>query len=174
MGSDSGQDCERPIHRVWIDSFLLAATQVTNAEYERFLRATGAPPPPFWHDPNFNHPAATGRRSLLARSRALLRMAERANRPPLPPSHRSRMGMRRPRRPRTKTISLGRRSAAISSQLRHALANRSRASRAIRAQRFRPLRHRRQRPRMVQRLVRPELLRDLARPQSARPGAKPA
>jgi formylglycine-generating enzyme len=56
MGSDSGQDCERPIHRVRIDSFLLAATQVTNAEYERFLHATSATMPPFWSDPNFNHP----------------------------------------------------------------------------------------------------------------------
>jgi Sulfatase-modifying factor enzyme 1 len=56
MGSDSGQDCERPVHRVWIDSFLLAATQVTNAEYERFLHATAAQPPPFWNDANFNHP----------------------------------------------------------------------------------------------------------------------
>jgi len=56
MGSDSGQDCERPIHRVTVDSFLLAMTQVTNAEYERFLRATSALPPPFWQDPNFNHP----------------------------------------------------------------------------------------------------------------------
>src|SRR5580658_10634032 len=55
MGSDSGQDCERPVHRVWIDSFLLAATQVTTAEYERFLHATGAQPPPFWNDANFNH-----------------------------------------------------------------------------------------------------------------------
>jgi sulfatase modifying factor 1 len=55
MGSDSGQDCERPVHRVWIDSFLLAATQVTNAEYERFLHATAAQPPPFWSDPNFSH-----------------------------------------------------------------------------------------------------------------------
>ena len=56
MGSDSGQDCERPIHRVWIDSFSLAATQVTNAEYVRFVQATGTAPPPFWNDPNFNHP----------------------------------------------------------------------------------------------------------------------
>ncbi len=56
MGSANGQDCERPIHRVWIDSFLLAATQVTNAEYERFVRATVADPPPFWKDANFNHP----------------------------------------------------------------------------------------------------------------------
>jgi formylglycine-generating enzyme required for sulfatase activity len=55
MGSDSGQDCERPIHRVWIDTFLMAATQVTNAEYERFLSATGNPSPPFWQDANFNH-----------------------------------------------------------------------------------------------------------------------
>jgi sulfatase modifying factor 1 len=56
MGSDAGQDCERPIHRVWIDAFYLATTQVTNAEYERCLRATSAAPPPFWKDPNFNHP----------------------------------------------------------------------------------------------------------------------
>lgn len=56
MGSEVGQDSERPVHRVWIDTVLLAATQVTNAEYARFLRATSALPPPFWQDPNFNHP----------------------------------------------------------------------------------------------------------------------
>ncbi len=56
MGSDTGQDCERPIHRVWVDAFLLAATQVTNAEYECFLRATSATAPPFRSDPNFSHP----------------------------------------------------------------------------------------------------------------------
>jgi formylglycine-generating enzyme required for sulfatase activity len=55
MGSATGQDCERPIHRVWVDSFLLAATQVTNAEYERFLTATKSASPPFWQDANFNH-----------------------------------------------------------------------------------------------------------------------
>jgi formylglycine-generating enzyme required for sulfatase activity len=56
MGSGSGQDCERPVHRVWIDTFLLASTQVTNSEFERFLAATGSQAPPFWRDPNFNHP----------------------------------------------------------------------------------------------------------------------
>jgi formylglycine-generating enzyme len=56
MGSTSGQDCERPVHHVWVDSFLLAATQVTNGEYERFLRLTGSAAPPFWTDRNFNHP----------------------------------------------------------------------------------------------------------------------
>jgi formylglycine-generating enzyme len=55
MGSDAGQDCERPVHRVWVDALLLAATQVTNVEYERFLRTTGSQPPPFWRDANFNH-----------------------------------------------------------------------------------------------------------------------
>lgn len=56
MGSASGQDCERPVHRVWVDSFYVAATQVTNAEYDRFLRATSESPPPFWREPNFSHP----------------------------------------------------------------------------------------------------------------------
>jgi len=56
MGSDSGQDCERPVYRVEIDAFYLAATQVTNAQYGQFLKATFAVPPPFWSDANFNHP----------------------------------------------------------------------------------------------------------------------
>ena len=56
MGSDQGQDNERPIHRVWIDAFQLAAHQVTNKNYACFLRATGKLPPPFWRDPNFSHP----------------------------------------------------------------------------------------------------------------------
>jgi len=57
MGSDLGQDNERPIHRVWVDEFLLAACQVTNADYGGSLAATGTAPPPFWNDPDFKHPA---------------------------------------------------------------------------------------------------------------------
>ncbi len=56
MGSDTGQDVERPLHRVWVDSLALAETQVTVAEYARFLDATRRPPPPTWNDPNLNHP----------------------------------------------------------------------------------------------------------------------
>jgi len=56
MGSNTGQDNERPLHRVWVDAFHLAACQVTNREYEYFLRATGIPSPPLWDDPNFNRP----------------------------------------------------------------------------------------------------------------------
>jgi formylglycine-generating enzyme required for sulfatase activity len=54
MGSEHGQDNEKPVHRVWVDAFLLASCQVTNAEYARFLRDTGSMPPPFWADANFN------------------------------------------------------------------------------------------------------------------------
>jgi formylglycine-generating enzyme required for sulfatase activity len=56
MGCETGQDNEKPVHRVWVDEFLLAATQVTNAQYARFLRAAASIPPPFWNDPAFNHP----------------------------------------------------------------------------------------------------------------------
>jgi sulfatase modifying factor 1 len=56
MGSAFGQDNEHPIHRVWIDGFHLAACQVSNAEYERYLIATGNAAPPCWSDSNFSHP----------------------------------------------------------------------------------------------------------------------
>ena len=56
MGHPSGLDCERPVHRVWVDAFQLARCQVTNAEYGRFLRARRLAPPPFWADPAFNDP----------------------------------------------------------------------------------------------------------------------
>ncbi len=56
MGSDAGQDVERPAHRVWVDAFRMAATQVTVEEYSRFLEATGSALPPNWGDPNFNDP----------------------------------------------------------------------------------------------------------------------
>src|SRR5271169_6510765 len=49
MGCDTGQDNEKPVHRVWVDEFLLAACQVTNADYVRFLRDTASLPPPFWN-----------------------------------------------------------------------------------------------------------------------------
>src|ERR1700678_1111117 len=56
MGCDYGQDNEKPVHRVWIDEFLLAACQVTNTDYGYFLGATKSSAPPFWSDPPFNDP----------------------------------------------------------------------------------------------------------------------
>jgi sulfatase modifying factor 1 len=56
MGSEAGQENERPMHRVWIDAFYLAACQVTNVEYARFLHTSGSKAPPLCDDPNFNDP----------------------------------------------------------------------------------------------------------------------
>jgi formylglycine-generating enzyme required for sulfatase activity len=56
MGSDTGQDVERPTHWVWVDAFEIAETQVTVAEYARFIELTKRTPPATWHDPNFNRP----------------------------------------------------------------------------------------------------------------------
>ena len=57
MGHNGGQDVERPVHRVWVDAFALAARQVTNAEYAAYIRTVGALPPPFWNRPGFDDPA---------------------------------------------------------------------------------------------------------------------
>src|SRR3984893_19042575 len=89
MGSTTGQDCDRPIHRVWIHAFLFAATQVTNAEYELFLRATSTQAPPFWSDPNFNDPQqpVTGV-SWFEAKRYCERLASQTTRAyPLPTAH---------------------------------------------------------------------------------------
>lgn len=57
MGCDTGQDNEKPVHRVWVDEFFLAACQVTNANYERFVQMTGSPSPPFGSDAHLNQAA---------------------------------------------------------------------------------------------------------------------
>jgi sulfatase modifying factor 1 len=55
MGCETGQDEERPVHRVYVDAFELAVYQVRNRDYELFLAATGHPAPKHWNDPEFNH-----------------------------------------------------------------------------------------------------------------------
>jgi len=56
MGCESGQDNEKPVHRVRTDQFMLAACQVTNIEFELFVRSTGSAAPRFWSDANLNSP----------------------------------------------------------------------------------------------------------------------
>jgi formylglycine-generating enzyme len=91
MGCEVGQDVEQPVHRVWVDGFLIAETQVTVAEYARFLQATGAAPPPFWHDPNFNRPqqpvVAVSWFEAVAYCEWLTSMSERPLEGERPPSH---------------------------------------------------------------------------------------
>lgn len=40
-GGDRGMDDARPVHRVYVDGFYMDATEVTNAEFARFVKATG-------------------------------------------------------------------------------------------------------------------------------------
>jgi len=56
MGSDDGDDHERPEHRVFLDAFQIGATPVTQAEYSRFVRATGWRPPGVWELPSVVRP----------------------------------------------------------------------------------------------------------------------
>ena len=51
MGSESGQDDERPVHEVTVDTFAIAVYPVTRAEYASFLRDTGHAMPRDWNDP---------------------------------------------------------------------------------------------------------------------------
>ena len=53
MGSDSGQDDERPVHRVRVDAFEASIYPVTRSEYRVFLDATGHDQPRDWHDAAF-------------------------------------------------------------------------------------------------------------------------
>src|SRR5688572_29827732 len=41
MGSEDGQTDERPVHEVTVDGFWVDKTEVTNEEFEKFIRATG-------------------------------------------------------------------------------------------------------------------------------------
>ena len=72
MGSPTGDVDEVPVHTVELDAFYIDQHEVTNAEYQAFVAATGHPPPRGigytavyellkndyepWNDPGFNHP----------------------------------------------------------------------------------------------------------------------
>jgi formylglycine-generating enzyme required for sulfatase activity len=43
----------RPVHRVRLSGFWMARTEVTRAQYSRFMRATGRPKPQYWDSPLF-------------------------------------------------------------------------------------------------------------------------
>ncbi len=47
---------ELPSHEVYIDAFYIDIHEVTNAQYQMFVSATGYTTPPLWHNPKFNLP----------------------------------------------------------------------------------------------------------------------
>ena len=56
MGSECGQENERPVHRVELSGFALATCQVTNREYGQFVAATQCEVPPFWNEAALRDP----------------------------------------------------------------------------------------------------------------------
>jgi formylglycine-generating enzyme required for sulfatase activity len=60
MGSDEGDEHERPARLVTLDVFLIGVCQVTNAEYERFVRTTARRPPGVDDLPAIVRPAQEG------------------------------------------------------------------------------------------------------------------
>jgi len=49
MGSEAGQEDERPVHLVHVDAFQISIFPVTRREYAAFLAATGHDRPRDWH-----------------------------------------------------------------------------------------------------------------------------
>ena len=58
MGTDDGDEYERPAHKEAVASFFMDAHEVTCEEYQQFVRATGHQPPPQWSNNTF--PAGAG------------------------------------------------------------------------------------------------------------------
>lgn len=48
MGDDGGPANEQPQRAVYLDAFEIDRYEVTNVQYQRFVRATGLGPPPYW------------------------------------------------------------------------------------------------------------------------------
>lgn len=56
MGSDEGQEDERPVHRVCVETFEMAVHPVTRGEYAEFLAATGHELAREWDNPALARP----------------------------------------------------------------------------------------------------------------------
>jgi len=47
---------EVPVHTVYLDAFYIDVYEVTNAQYKKFIDATGHNVSAYWNDPNYNAP----------------------------------------------------------------------------------------------------------------------
>lgn len=57
MGQSKGRaHHDGHVHKIYIKNIYVDKTEVTNAQYERFMEDTGYFQPNYWHDPRFNDP----------------------------------------------------------------------------------------------------------------------
>lgn len=54
MGSDDGNDDEKPRHPVDLDAYYIDRYEITNGLYQRFMEATNRPGPRYWSDSHLN------------------------------------------------------------------------------------------------------------------------
>jgi formylglycine-generating enzyme len=54
MGSNDGNDDEKPVHTVYLDAFYMDIYEVTNAQYKKFMDATGYKAPKYWNEVRYN------------------------------------------------------------------------------------------------------------------------
>jgi formylglycine-generating enzyme required for sulfatase activity len=54
MGSGNGDQEEKPMHSVYVDTFYMDKFEVTIAQYEKFLRSSGRKGPRYWEEVNLD------------------------------------------------------------------------------------------------------------------------
>lgn len=62
MGRDNGDEAERPSHQATVNSFFIDTYEVTNEDYEKFVKATSHRSPPTWRKGSF--PAGAERKPV--------------------------------------------------------------------------------------------------------------
>ena len=71
MGSNNGQDDEKPEHKVCLDEYWMGKTEVTIGQYMQFVKATGANHPE-WLEPGRDYHIKTGSKDYYKKAGASL------------------------------------------------------------------------------------------------------
>ncbi len=55
MGYNDGNSDEKPEHKVYLDAFYIDKYEVSNKDYQKFIKATNYPAPAFWESKEYNN-----------------------------------------------------------------------------------------------------------------------